>query len=59
MLKRIIKDRRRKKIQSSFKHKPTTDEQGQKSPSLSMVYFLSAYYQIYANIADLVYSDKA
>ena len=50
---------RKKKIWSSFKHKQTTDEQGQKLPSFFMVYCLSAYYEICANIADIVYSDKA
>lgn len=44
----------KKNILSFFKAKPPIEEQGQKPPSFSMVYFLSTHYEIYANVADLV-----
>lgn len=56
MLKRIMKDLRRKK--NPIILQAETDQQGRKSPSLSMVY-LSACYEIYANIAGLVCNGNA
>lgn len=44
----------KKKILSCLKTKPPTEKQGQKLPSLSMVYFFSTHYEVYAIIADLV-----